>query len=388
MPKLNKVLISVSVLSAILIGITLRPCRATQFRSVDNFFFPDTAVIDDDLFIAGGNIKLDGIIEGDLVAAGGSLVQSGLVLGSLNAASQDIDVLGEVRGSVRAFAQNINVNGQLSRNLLAFGYSVDIKPEARIQKDVTAYCGKLTLHGTVGGDIKGGIGELVISGQVEGNVRVKSDKVTLMPTARILGDLRYTAEKEARIEPGAQIEGETVWIRKETGKEKPSSIFTGKPLIPEILFLLALMVTGIAFTLLCRRNAYQAKQAVRNSFLKSLGLGFVFMICIPIAILVLMVTVIGIPVAIISLFAYLVLAYVAKIPVATFLGEKILKALGDKKEPSLIWSMLLGLVVLTLFLNIPYLEWPIYFVVLFTGFGAIITSQRRSGAPGKSGEGN
>jgi cytoskeletal protein CcmA (bactofilin family) len=388
MPKLNKVLISVSVLSAILICITLPPCRATQFRSVDNFFFPDTAVIDDDLFIAGGNIKLDGIIEGDLVAAGGSLVQSGLVLGSLNAASQDIDVLGEVRGSVRAFAQNINVNGQLSRNLLAFGYSVDIKPEARIQKDVTAYCGKLTLHGTVGGDIKGGIGELVISGQVEGNVRVKSDKVTLMPTARILGDLRYTAEKEARIEPGAQIEGETVWTRKETGKEKPSSIFTGKPLIPEILFLLALMVTGIAFTLLCRRNAYQAKQAVRNSFLKSLGLGFVFMICIPIAILVLMVTVIGIPVAIISLFAYLVLAYVAKIPVATFLGEKILKALGARENPSLIWSMILGLVVLTLFLNIPYLEWPIYFVVLFTGFGAIITSQRRSGAQGKSGEGN
>ncbi len=388
MPKLNKVLFPVSVLSVILALIALYPCRATQFKSVDNFFFPDTAVIDDDLFIAGGNIKLDGIIEGDLVAASGSLVQSGLVLGSLNAASQDIDVLGEVRGSVRAFAQNINVNGQLSRNLLAFGYSVDIKPEARIQRDVTAYCGKLTLHGTVGGDIKGGIGELVISGQVEGNVRVKADKVTLMPTARILGDLRYTAEKEAQIEPGAQIEGETVWTRKEIGKRKPSSIFTGKPLIPEILFLLALMVTGIVLILLCRKNAYQAKQAVQDSFLKSLGLGFVFIICIPIAILVMMVTIIGIPIAIISLFAYLVLAYVAKIPVAAFLGEKILKALGDKKEPSLIWSMILGLVVLTLFLNIPYLEWPIYFVILFTGFGAIITSQRRSGAQGKSGEGS
>jgi hypothetical protein len=204
-----------------------------------------------------------------------------------------------------------------------------------------------------------------------------------MPTARILGDLRYIGEKQAQIEPGAQVEGEIVWTAKEPRKGKPSSIFTGKPLIPEILFLLALMVTGIVLTLLCRKNAYQAKQAVQESFLKSLGLGFVFMICIPIAILVLMVTVIGIPIAIISLFAYLVFVYLAKIPVATFLGERILKALGARQEPSLIWSMILGLVVLTLLLNIPYLEWPIYFVVLFTGFGAIITSQRRSGGQGR-----
>jgi cytoskeletal protein CcmA (bactofilin family) len=386
MPKLTRVLITVPVLVTILVCVTLCPCRATQFKSVDNFFFPDTAIIDDDLFIAGGNIKLDGIIEGDLVAAGGSLVQSGLVLGSLNAASQDIDVLGEVRGSVRGFAQNINVNGRLSRNLLAFGYLVDIKPEAQIQRDVTAYCGKLTLHGTVGGDVKGGVGELVISGQVEGNVNVKADKITLMPTARISGDLRYTCDKEAQIEPGAQIAGETVWTRKETGKKKPTSIFTGKPLIPEILFLLALMITGIVLTVLCRKNAYLAKQSVGDSFLKSLGLGFVFLICIPIAILVMMVTVIGMPIAIISLFAYLVLVYVAKIPVATFLGERILRALGAKEKISLIWSMILGLVVLTLLSNVPYLEWPIYFVILFTGFGAIITSQRRSGAQGKSGE--
>jgi hypothetical protein len=49
-------------------------------------------------------------------------------------------------------------------------------------------------------------------------------------------------------------------------------------------------------------------------------------------------------------------------------------------EPSLIWSMLLGLVILTLALNIPYLDWLIYFLVLFTGFGAIISSQKRSAA--------
>ncbi len=374
-------LILVSVLTGILVSFISCPSSATQFKKEDNFFFPDTAVIDDDLFLFSGNVKLDGIIGGDVISACGSLVQGGLVVGSLNAVCQDLDVLGDVRGSVRGFAQNVNVNGRLSRNLLAFGYSVDVKPGARVERDLTAFCGKLTLHGTVGGDLKGGTDELIISGTVKGNVNVKADKITLMPTARILGDLRYASEKEAKIESGAQIVGETVWTPKESKKEKKSGgKFTGTSLITELVFLLALMITGIVLSILCRKNAYQAKQAVGDSFLKSMGLGFVFVIFIPIAILILMVTILGIPIAIISLFAYLVFIYVAKIPVATWLGERILKALGTKKEPSMVWSMILGLAVLTFFLNIPYLEWPVYFVILFTGFGAILSSHRRSGS--------
>ncbi|KPL00012.1 MAG: hypothetical protein AMJ91_05635 [candidate division Zixibacteria bacterium SM23_73_3] len=375
----SKVEILVFILTTILVLLIFDSSFGTEFKGVDNFFFPDTAIIHDDLVITGGNIKLDGIVEGDIISACRSLVQNGLILGSLNAVSQDLDVLGEVKGSVRGFAQNINVNGKLGRNLLVFCYTLDVKPDAEIEKDITAFCGKMTLDGKLGGSLKGGVGELIISGVVNGDVSIEAEKITLMPTARIEGDFKYESEKEAKIESGAQVSGETVWTEIDTEKEKkPKSIFTGKSIIMEMLFLLALMVTGIVLTLIFKKNAQQAKQAISNYFLKTLGLGFVFMVCIPIAILILLITILGIPIAIIALFVYAILVYIAKIPVATFVGEKILKALGKQGEPSLIWSMLLGLVVLTLVLNIPYLEWPIYFVVLFTGFGAIISSQRRS----------
>ncbi len=369
------------LLTPIAVLLVVSSSFGTQFRTADNVFFPDTAIINDDLVTVGGNIKLDGIIEGDLISASRSLVQSGLILGSLNAVAQDVDVLGEVKGSVRVFAQNINVNGTVDRNLVAFGYSVDVKPGAQIHKDITAFCGKMTLDGKLGGNLKGSMGELVISGVVNQDVSVEADKITLMPTARVLGNLKYKSEKEAKIESGAQVSGEIVWTELKTTKDKkPKSIFTGKPIIPEILFLLALMVTGVVLTLICRKDAYQAKQAVADSFLKTLALGFVVMVCVPIAVIILIVSVIGIPIAAIAFFAYAVLIYIAKIPVATFVGEKIIKALGKEGQPSLIWSMLFGLVVLTLALNIPYLDWLIYFLVLFTGFGAIITSQKRSAA--------
>lgn len=377
MPSLKVLLILLG--GACVMFLLCSSSYATQFRGGGNFFFPDTSIIDDDLIIAGQNLKLDGTIRGDLISASRYLVQNGLVTGSLNSAAQNLEVLGVVNGSVRSFAQNVNINGQINQNLIAFCSVLNIRADATITKDVAAFGGEMTLDGKIGGDLKGSVGTIVINGEVGKDVSITATNITLMPTARILGNFKYKSEKPAKVESGALISGETVWTKKEPKKEKESAgLFTAKSLVSKTLFLLALMITGIVISLACKKNADQAKQAVSESFLKSMGLGFVFMVCIPIAILILLFTVIGIPIAVIALFAYVVLIYIAKIPVATFVGDRILRFLIKPREPSLIWSMLLGLVILTVLLNIPYLKWPIYFVVLFTGFGAILLSQRRS----------
>ena len=377
MPNLKVHLIFLNVVCVMFLFFS--PSYATQFKSGGNFFFPDTSIIDDDLIIAGGNIKLDGTIGGDLICASRYLVQNGLVTGSLNSATQNLEVLGVVNGSVRGFAQNVNINGQINQNLIAFCSILNIRADATIEKDVTVFGGEMTMDGRIGRDLKGSVGTIVITGEVGRDVSIEANNITLMPTAKILGNFKYKSVKPAKVESGALISGETIWTKPEGKKGKESAgLFTTKSLITKTLFLLALMITGIVISLVCKKNAYQAKQSVSESFLKSMGLGFVFMVCIPIAILILFFTIIGIPIAVISLFAYVILIYVARIPVAAFVGDKIFKFLGKQGEPSLIWSMILGLIALTILLNIPYLKWPAYFVVLFTGFGAILLSLKRS----------
>jgi cytoskeletal protein CcmA (bactofilin family) len=379
MSNLSKFELLLSIIFISLILFNFHTCFGTEFRTGDNFLFPDTLIIDDDLIVACGTLQSEAVVRGDLISASSRFVQSGIVEGSIIAGAKDIDVSGQVNGSVRGFAQNININGRVNRNVIGFCAALNVKPDAEIGGDLTAFCGELNLDGNVGKGLRGSIGTLIVSGTVNGNVSVNADEVTLMPTAKILGDFKYKSKKQAKIESGAFVSGQTFWTKKEAKKEKkPKGIFTAKSVITEALFLLALMITGIVLTLIFKKNARRAKSAVTASFLKSLGWGFVFMVCIPIAIVVLFVTILGIPIAIISLFAYAVLVYIAKIPVATALGEKIIKALGKKGEPSLIPSMLLGLIVLTILLNIPYLEWLIYFIVLFTGFGAILISCRQS----------
>ncbi len=374
----EKVQILLTVLVILSNLFSLNTCLGTEFRAGDNFLLLDTLVIDDDLIIAGGTIKSDATITGDVISGSNRLVQNGTVHGSVIAAAKDVDILGQVNGSVRGFAQNINVNGTVNRNLLAFCYALNIKPEADIGGDVTAFCGELTLDGRIGKGLRGSIGSLTISGTVNGDVSIEADKITLMPTAEILGDFKYKCKKKAKIESGALVSGQTLWTREAKKEEKEEPAFTAGKVITEILFLLAMMITGIVLTLIFKKGAHQAKTAVTASFLKSLGWGFVSMVCIPVAIALLILSILGIPIAIISLFAYAVLIYIAKIPVATALGGKIIKAFGKQGEPSLIWSMILGLVILTFLLNVPYLEWLLYLVVLFTGFGAILVSCRQS----------
>jgi cytoskeletal protein CcmA (bactofilin family) len=376
---LSKIEILLTIIAVLLTLFNFDACFGTDFRAGENFFFSDTLTINDDLIIAGNTIKSSAIIKGDFFSASYRLVQNGIVEGSVIAFAKDVDISGQVNGSVSGFGQNINVNGKVNRNLIGFFSALNIKPDADIGGDVTAFGGELTLDGKIGKGLRGSVGTLIISGIVNGDVSVKADKIILMPTAKILGDFKYKSQKQAKIESGASVSGQTFWTKEEAKKEKkPKDIFTLKSIITEILFLLALMITGMVLTLIFKKRAYQAKRAVTASFLKSLGWGFVFMVCIPIAIIILIVTILGIPIAIISLFAYAVLIYIAKLPVATALGEKIIKAFGKEGEPSLIPSMLLGLIVLTILLNIPYLEWLIYFIVLFTGFGAILTSHKQS----------
>ena len=376
---LSKIEILLTIIAVLLTLFNFDACFGTDFRVGENFFFSDTLTINDDLIIAGNTIKSSAIIKGDFFSASYRLVQNGIVEGSVIAFAKDVDISGQVNGSVSGFGQNINVNGKVNRNLIGFFSALNIKPDADIGGDVTAFGGELTLDGKIGKGLRGSVGTLIISGIVNGDVSVKADKIILMPTAKILGDFKYKSQKQAKIESGASVSGQTFWTKEEAKKEKkPKDIFTLKSIITEILFLLALMITGMVLTLIFKKRAYQAKRAVTASFLKSLGWGFVFMVCIPIAIIILIVTILGIPIAIISLFAYAVLLYIAKIPVATALGERIIKTFGKQGETSLIPSMLLGLIVLTILLNIPYLEWLIYFIVLFTGFGAILTSHKQS----------
>ncbi len=368
-----------SLVTPFLLWLVLLPLASssgTVFKAKDNVFIPEHQIIDDDLFLGGNNMKVDGTIKGDLIAGSRTLIQTGKVSGSVIYVGQNLDILGEIEGSVRALSQNTNINGIIKRNVMNFGASLNIRHSGEVKGDVIALGNELIVDGEIEKGLRATVGSVVISGTINGNVKINSNSITLMPTARINGDFTYKSEEKAKIEPGAQIAGKTEWTKSKVEKKREKGFFTTSNVVIRSLLLLACIVTGLFLILISKKYVQSAQKNVSQSFPKALGLGFILMICIPIAIVVLLVTVIGIPIALITLFVYLVLFYISKIFVGIAVGSKILTGFAKDKDAPLGWSLILGLIILTILTNIPYIGILIYVVIVFTGFGAAILARK------------
>ncbi|MFH0931549.1 MAG: polymer-forming cytoskeletal protein [Candidatus Zixiibacteriota bacterium] len=342
--------------------------QATVLKGGENIVIPESTLIQDDYFISGNNIKFSGNVEGDFVSASQTLTSKGVIGGNLMSVARDLDISGEVGGSFRGGAQNISLDGKLKRNFLGFAASINLKESSEVGGDVIAFCGELKVSGKVGKGIKGSVGSMVISGIIDGDVNVKADEISIMPDAKINGNLFYKSKKEAKIEKGAQITGETKWTKMVPKKKKG---LTGGKLIVQFLFLCASIVTGLFMLLVAKKEVKAVKESIFKDFLKNLGLGFVFVICVPVAAIILLFTVIGIPVSIIVLFVYLVLFYIAKIFFGLALGEKVLMLFKTNGTPAPVWSLMVGLLILYILFLIPYIHWIVYLLSLFVGFGSV-----------------
>jgi hypothetical protein len=110
--------------------------------------------------------------------------------------------------------------------------------------------------------------------------------------------------------------------------------------------------------------------AIRTDALRCAGVGFVSVL-VTIAVclsVILIITILFIP---IYLLLYAVAWYLAKIPVALWIGRTIFGKLDKPTGPYL--ALLVGLVVLYLIFAIPILGWVAWFAVSLLGLGAMIT---------------
>jgi len=366
--------LTLSVLFLLFFSILLpQLIQAIELKGGENIVIPESTLIQDDYFVSGNNIKFSGKIEGDFVSASQTLTSKGTVGGNLMSAARDLDISGEVGGSFWGGAQNISFTGRLKRNFLGFAQTINLKEGSEVGGDVIAFCQELKISGKVGKGVRAGVESLVISGIINGDISVKADEISIMPDAKINGNLHYKSKKEAKIEKGAQITGETKWTKLTPKKKK--GLTPGK-LFWKFLFFCASFLTGLFMLLIAKREVKAAKESVFKDFLKNLGLGFVFVICIPIALIILLFTVIGIPISIIVLFAYLVLFYIAKIFVGYALGEKVLQLFKTNGSPAPVWSLLVGLVILYILFLIPYFHWIFYLLALFVGFGCVFQAKK------------
>jgi len=380
----------ITLLAAVL-AITLiiiAPANAADIRNGQKLDIPAGEVVNDDLYLFGSGITVDGTVNGDVIAFGDRIAINGQVNGNVNGAANYITVKGQVRDSVRAAASTIDIDGKIGGDLVAAASQVNITPGGSVGRDFLVAAGTARADGTVGKDIRGSVGSLFINSSVGGNVDVESSDVKLESAASISGDLIYKSENKAEQAEGSNVKGQVKQVVPPPPQPAPSGEATGQMvgwaasaivIFAVILFIIvalfkyiAALLTGIIFILIARKYIPGLVETLKSKPWPCLGYGALFFLLAPIAIVIAFMLVIGIPLGLIGLSLYILAVYLGHIFTGLFIGKWMLRQHADTISVGpLIGALALGLLVVYVIAIIPLIGCLSDLAAVLFGLGAI-----------------
>jgi hypothetical protein len=320
-------------------------------------------------YYAGGDLNISENISGDIFAIGGNLSISGNTEDDLIAAAGRLSLSGNIGGDARVAGGKVTINSEVGGEMMIAGGEVSILPGTSIKKDLFLASGKVNMAGEVKNDLKTAGGEIMINGAVRGNVIAKTGKLTIGKNAVIYGDLSYESPEEARIEEGAVIKGATVFKLKEQIPSKERALWL--VLAWWILKVLATMAAAFAIYFTFRDRTEKFAALALNRFGRELLTGFIILVVIPAAVVILFISALGYLLGLVGLFFY-----IAFIILSTILGAVVFSGLTGKyifkKEPYITWPILLfGITVYHAVGLIPVVGWIFRFLFFLAGLGTL-----------------
>ncbi len=342
------------------------------FKSEDEIYL--SGDFDEDVFLLGGNVNFDGSVVGDLFMAARTTTSNGDIMGNLHTVGQIATVNGSIERSYRAVVQTLVLNADIGGDATLFAQEITLSNDARVGRDAALFGATTVINGSIGSDAHIFSGKVNITGRIEGNLKIEAQKIIIAPSAYIGGNLEYTSGEKAEISSEAQIMGETKW-KKETSASGEGSFLDWTPppggFVWSLVFLAGSILVGIVMVLSKRAGVSRVVEEIQDNGLVSGALGFALVFVVPVLVVMVGVTVIGLPLALIAFATYGALFWIAKVFAGIAIGVWIIGAMKKEGRPSLGWALLLGMLILALLFKIPYLGWVFYLIAWSLGLGAV-----------------
>jgi cytoskeletal protein CcmA (bactofilin family) len=290
----------------------------------------------------------------------GTVVVRGTVTGDVAVAAGTVHVTetGEVGGNIEAAAGTVRIDGTVGGDVSAAGGTVEVGETAQI-----------------GGNLDAGAGFLAVHGTIDGTVRAGAEEIVLGPTASVGGDFRYDAATFTR-DPEAAVGGSVVQDGSIGDSAGPD--FGGFALPSWLGVVYGLFVNLLlGAVLLAAFPSFSARVAdrVAESPAKSGGVGLLTLVVVPVALVVLLLTLIGIPLSLVGAVAFGIAAWVAVVYGQFAVGAWAL-SLADRDNCWL--ALVVGLAGFALLGAIPILGGLLELVAFLLGLGALALTLRES----------
>lgn len=350
---------------------------AARFGGGEQYAVSGGEVIEDNVYAAGTMVNLSGEIRQDAFVAGANLNISGEVGEDLIAVGSNLNILGAVGDDLRAAGANVLINGQIGGEVLVAGGLVQLTASSEVEQDVHVAGGQLSIDGLIKGDLMAGGGMINLNGKVEGNVVVKADeKVIIGPNAEIGGLLVYSSPMEAEIDENATIVGEITREAYKKAKhpyQKTEAFSAFGALLGTLAIakLLVLLVSGLIAVAVFKKASANLLQRTYKNFGWDLLTGFVVSVLLPLAGLLLMLTVVLSPFAIGAGLLFGLFFLIAHVYAGIFLGIWVFK-LFTGKEQKLNWKhALVGILIMEIICFVPLVGFLVKTILAMALFGSM-----------------
>ena len=294
-----------------------------------------------------------------------------------------IDITEPIQGPLHAAAGQVRIDAPIHGNVRVAGGQVVIGPNGTVAENASIAAGQVVVEGAVTGQLHAVGGQVTLNGPVGGDVSVGAGKLTLGPDARIAGKLAFRGG-DLRQDPAAQVTGGITHTTRERWgnwhERTPAERFLrGWLWTAGLIFLAALIAAALPGP-----SQRMARELSTRPWITPL-LGIVALSAIPVAAVLAMITVIGIPIGLLALFGYGALLLVGYVWLAVVVGGLLLDRIKPEVASQTAWRVgaaMLAMLTLGLLGRIPFLGGFIVFVAMIVGVGMVVAAMmRRKDAP-------
>ena len=338
-----------------------------------------TAVEAGDRIVGGGSVRQTRAVDGDLIGIAGEFELAAPVEGKALLAGGNVRVTQRVEGDLFAAGGNVLIGAEVRGHARAAGGNVELASDGSVGGDLSVAGGDVEIRGPVAGTLHVGAGNAFIDSAIGGDVRAASGDLKLGPNARIAGRLIHRGANLTR-DPAAIVVGGVVSRPREARAHRTLEPLHGSRWWWTLGFVVLAAILAAAFPAEVRRIGGQ----LRAHPGLSLFAGFVALVCVPAAALILMITIIGLPVALIVLLLYFVLLLVGYAAAGVMLGDAALqrfRAADAARVGYRIGAATAAMLALALVAKVPFLGGLVVLAAIVLGMGAIVMSVVRPAAP-------
>lgn len=330
------------------------------FANADNEPFVEgeaAGEYDGSIFAAGREAVSSANVRGLLLTAGYTVTANGRSEYAL-AAGYDVELAGEVENDAFTAGNDVRVSGIVARDLFAGGRYVKISGEVGRNAYVAA-------------------NTVLIDGAVKGELFVSAENIIIDDAAEV-GALHFNAG--ANVSAPADILSSADTYETETETESAEITIVevpaeslGRKLANALISFLG--VAALAFVLLWLTPLWEKLDAKYygvsfGEYAKAFGIGFAVLAALPLAAVILLITRIGVRLAVVLLFAYAAALAASPVFISFFVGSVIWRR-AFNKPANYFAELPIGALVWRVAVSVPVLGFAVTLISAALGLGVI-----------------